>query len=170
MIERARFLRQMPLCYFSSTPSPSHSCVFALNHPPSIHIEAKLLTQTRLSFQWLIVQSMGDWIIRKKGTMTGMKIILIESCCGICLRRGLNGSLMCYRRHTFWAALFKRGERKIADLLDIPGCKVFQSCFSPRRLYNLFSCSTKYLLRNIPKVTMCTQFVYTVAALVIFFF
>lgn len=84
---------------------PFHLCVFALNHLPSIHIEVKLLTQTRLFFDDSFYQA---WEIEssEKGTMTGMKIILIERPGGIYfLHRenhwcGFNESLLHYQSHT----------------------------------------------------------------------
>ncbi len=102
-----------------------------------------------------------------------MKIILIESSCGIYLlrseshERGLNGSLLSYQKHTFWAALLMRDQRKIAkpvvDMLDVPGCSVFKLCVLAPETLQLFY-KIPQILRNIPKlyVLNCVNNVHSV--------
>lgn len=135
MFKTARFFLQMPFCYFPPPHAISSVCVFALNHLPSIHIEAKLLSKTKLFFNdspnkaWEIESS-------EKGTMTGMKIILIESSCGIYFHqrgfkwqfviRGIPAEPPCLRV----TEEISTAQSLICWIFQVVQCRVFKLCTS----------------------------------------
>lgn len=117
------------LCAIFLHPSPSHLCVFALNHLPSVHIETKLFIQTRLFFGDSLHKA---WEIESsaKGTMTGMKIILIK---------GPRGTTRCGLRCLVYLACFASAWPKqigslVVDLPDIPEYLFFVCAVCPETL------------------------------------
>lgn len=115
----------MPLCRFPP-PRCHFICVcFVLNHLPFIHVEVKLLARQGCFFFSDSYNKARELESSETGTMTGMKIILIEVRCVIYF--STQGAPSVIR---FGSAKQPCGQRKTTgpgvNSQDIPGRRVFK--------------------------------------------